>query len=174
MGRRRAEGWCQDAAVSRLQAARRTAAQPTSRGGGAGRDRAGAKPGLARRIALLRHDFDAARVRLDEALEIATKTRNRLGLALVLAVSAQVAWVIGDAERATTIHAGATLIQYATGYAYAAPRAREIEREQADIRTSLGRTAYEAASAQGESMNWNELIEYARKTLAPGSPAARR
>jgi outer membrane murein-binding lipoprotein Lpp len=128
---------------------------------------------LLARIALLRHDIDAARAMLDAALEIATDTRNRLGVALVLAVSAQVAWATGDAKRATMLHAGAAHIQHTTGYIYPAPRAREIEREQAGIRTSLGRTAYEAAWAKGEAMSWNELIEYAQETPPPESPAAR-
>jgi hypothetical protein len=71
------------------------------------------------------------------------------------------------------LHAGAAHIQHTTGYIYPAPRAREIEREQAGIRTSLGRTAYEAAWAKGEAMSWNELIEYAQETPPPESPAAR-
>jgi ATP/maltotriose-dependent transcriptional regulator MalT len=128
---------------------------------------------LLARIALLRHDTDAARAKLGEALEIATDTRNRLGVALVLAVIAQVARADGDTERATMLHAGAARIQLTAGYIYPSPRAREIERGRADIRASLGRTAYEAAWAEGESMNWNELIEYAEKALAPESPAPR-
>lgn len=128
---------------------------------------------LLARVTLLRDHVDEARALLDEALEIETDTGNRLGVALVLAMTAQVAWAAGDAEQATMLHAGAAHLQHATGYVLPAPRAREIEREQADIRSSIGQTVYEAARAKGEAMNQNELVESTNKTQAPESPLAR-
>ncbi|MEA2058505.1 MAG: hypothetical protein U9O63_07275, partial [Actinomycetota bacterium] len=129
---------------------------------------------LLARIALLRHDTDAARAMLHEALEIATDTRNRLGVALVLGVSAQVAWAVGDTERATILHGGAFRLQQTTGYVLPVPRARELEREQAEIRTSLGQAAYQAAWGRGESMDQGELVEYTKNALALESLAPGR
>ena len=129
---------------------------------------------LLARIALLRRDTDAAHVMLDEALQIATDTRNRLGVALAIGVAAQVTWTAGDAERATVLHGGAFRLQQTTGYIYPAPRSRELEREQTRIRTSLGRAAYEAAWGRGESMGQGELVEYTKKALALESLAPGR
>jgi predicted ATPase len=129
---------------------------------------------LLARVALLRDQLEVAHALLNDALEIATDTGNRLGVALLLAATAQVAWAAGDAERATMLHAGAAHLQDATGYVLPAPRAREIEREQADIRSSIGQAVYETAWAMGEAMNQNELVESTNRTQAPESPLARR
>jgi ATP/maltotriose-dependent transcriptional regulator MalT len=118
------------------------------------------------RIALLRDEIGAARALIDDALQIAVDSEDRLGMALVLAVAAQMNWAAGDPERATVLHAGATRLRQTIGYVPPAPRARELEQENTDIRSSLEQAAYEAARAKGESMSQGELVEYAKETLA--------
>ena len=113
---------------------------------------------LLARIALLRQDIGAARILIHGALEIASDAGARFGMASGLTVAAQADWAAGNAYRATMLRAGAARVRHTTGYVHPAPRARELEREQAAIRTSLGQTAYDAAGAECESMNDAELI----------------
>jgi hypothetical protein len=95
---------------------------------------------LLARIALLRQDIGAARVLIHSALEIASDAGARLGMASGLTVAAQVDWAAGNAERAAMLHAGAARVLHTTGSGHPAPRARELEREQAAIRAaSVGR-----------------------------------
>ena len=123
------------------------------------------------RVALLRDEIGAARALIDDALQIAMDSEDRFGVALVLAVAAQVSWAAGDPERATVLHAGATRLRQTIGYVPPAPRARELEQENTDIRSSLEQAAYEAARAKGESMSQGELHRGPRPTASDGRRA---
>ena len=92
---------------------------------------------------------------------------------------AAVAIAMGKLEQAETwapaamLHAGAARVLHTTGSVHPAPRARELQREWTAIRTTLGQTAYDAARAEGESMNDRELIDYAQRETLSSTPPPR-
>ena len=112
-------------------------------------------------VALLRNDFEKMRGLLRESLSIRRETGDRGGMAWCLEKLAEAASLGGEPEKAARIFGATSALRGPVGSVIDSADLPDHDRLVSELQSALGKKAFAAAWAQGESTPLDEMIVYA-------------
>jgi len=115
-------------------------------------------------LALARGDLELASCTLEEGIGLSGRTKDRANLAHFLDALAAVAAFRDEAQRSAILLGTAEALLEEVGarvHNYYAPDPSLRERTVAEVRASLGATAFEEAWGRGRGMSFDRAVEYA-------------
>jgi ATP/maltotriose-dependent transcriptional regulator MalT len=113
-------------------------------------------------LAYAQGDFEAARGLLGESLGLRHQMGDRQAIAHILAALGEVAASEGDFERGTRLLSAAAALAAAIGSPFSTAQQSAHTSLVDTAKARLGKTAWEAAHTEGQSMTMEQAVAYAR------------
>ena len=122
-------------------------------------------------LAYVQGDFETARGLLGESLDLRHQMGDRQAIAQILAALGDVAASEGDFERAVRLLSAAAALAAAIGSPFSDAQQSAHTSVLDTAKARLGKTAWDAAHAEGRSMTMEQAVDYARGGLHEVGPA---